>query len=338
MSIKENHDLSQLNTFGLSATARYFAEVTNLETLISFLLDERFTHAPKLILGGGSNMLLTKDFDGLVIKMSIKGIEMVAQDGDEVLVKAMAGEVWHELVVSSLENGWYGLENLSLIPGQVGAAPMQNIGAYGVELAQVFESLEAIKISDGSVHRFTKEECKFGYRESIFKHSHKGQFIIVSVTLRLSLIPHLHISYGAIQDTLKGMNIEAPEPRDVSKAVINIRQSKLPDPKVLGNAGSFFKNPEVSMEEFQSFIEAHPQAPHYKVGEHHMKIPAGWLIEQCGWKGKVVGQTGSHKDQALVLVNYGKASGAEIVQLARDIQASVKERFNISLEAEVNII
>jgi UDP-N-acetylmuramate dehydrogenase len=338
MSILEHHDLSKLNTFGLTASARYFAEVTSIEELRTLLLDARFLQTEKLILGGGSNMLLTKDFDGLVIKISIKGISLISTTAEHVLVKAMAGEVWHDFVLHSLEQGWYGLENMSLIPGQVGAAPMQNIGAYGVELEQVFESLEAMKMSDGTMHSFRKEECHFGYRESIFKRSHKGQFVIVSATFRLSLVPNLHIAYGAIKDTLHAMHIEKPGPREVSQAVISIRQSKLPDPKVLGNAGSFFKNPEISLDQFQEFIAANPNAPHYKVGEHHMKIPAGWLIEQCGWKGKVVGNTGSHKDQALVLVNYGQATGNEIVQLSRDIQASVKSRFNIELEAEVNII
>lgn len=338
MELTTDQNLLPYNTFGLSATCQAFAEVHTIDELREALATEQAKQLPLLILGGGSNILLTQDHPGLVIKNSIKGIAQVKEDDHHVWLKAYAGEVWHNLVMHTVDKGLGGIENLSLIPGQVGAAPMQNIGAYGVELVQVFEQLEALHIATGELHTFSKDECKFGYRESVFKHELKGQYVICSITIKLSKHPKPNTSYGAIADTLQEMGIENPTVKDISNAVIAIRQSKLPDPKELGNAGSFFKNPEISKEAFEVLHKAHPNVPHYPLESGLIKVPAGWLIEQAGWKGKRVGNTGSHAKQALVLVNYGNATGAEIWQLAMDIQASVKQQFNIIIDPEVNLI
>lgn len=284
-------------------------------------------------------MLLTKDIDALVMHINLKGISIVEENEDQVEIKVMAGENWHDLVTWSLDKGYGGLENLSLIPGNTGTAPIQNIGAYGVELKDVFVSCTAMEIKTGELVSFDNEACKFGYRDSVFKNEAKGQYIITSVHLKLTKKDHiLHTGYGAIEAELKKNGIVYPTIKDVSNAVIAIRQSKLPDPAVLGNSGSFFKNPVIPKKAFEKFIKKNPEAPHYKVDEEAFKIPAGWLIEQCGYKGKRFGDAGVHEKQALVLVNYGSATGEDILRLAQLVQKEVAQKFNIKIQPEVNII
>jgi UDP-N-acetylmuramate dehydrogenase len=338
MKLQQHVNLKPYNTFGITASAEYFAEIFSVDDLLQIINNKTLQHLPKLILGGGSNLLFTKDFNGLIIKNSIKGIEKIKEDEQHVFIKAFAGEVWHDLVQYAIAHNYGGMENLSLIPGQVGAAPMQNIGAYGVELESVFDSLEAIDLQNGTTQIFTKEACGFGYRESIFKKEAKGKYCIVSVTFRLNKKPVFNTSYGAIQDTLQQMGVAELNVKTISDAVIHIRTSKLPDPKVLGNAGSFFKNPEIAKEQFLQLQQQYPAMPHYPAADNKIKVPAGWLIEQCGWKGKRVGNTGSHTQQALVLVNYGNATGEEIKNLSQQIQQSVQEKFGIDLTAEVNFV
>ncbi len=338
MNIVTNQSLKAYNTFGIDVSCSYFAEVFTVDDIKSLLSNPELKDLPKLILGGGSNLLFTQNFDGLVIKNSLHGIEELKQTDQHVWIKAMAGEVWHQLVMYTVERGLGGIENLSLIPGQVGAAPMQNIGAYGVELIQVFEELEALEIATGKLRTFDKAACRFGYRDSVFKQELKGQYIITSVTLKLNRQPEFNTTYGAIQDTLQEMGVSELTVKAVSDAVIAIRQSKLPDPAELGNSGSFFKNPELDPEAFGQLQQAYPTIPNYPLDNGNVKVPAGWLIEQAGWKGKRVGNTGSHAKQALVLVNYGHASGHEVYQLALDIQQSVKEKFGVDIHPEVNII
>lgn len=284
-------------------------------------------------------MLLCKDYPGLLIRNAIKGLQIVHEDDDHVLLRVYSGESWHETVMYCVERNWGGIENLSLIPGTVGAAPMQNIGAYGVELEQVFDQLEALNLNTLELETFNKTQCAFGYRESVFKRQLKGQYFIYSVTFKLSKKPIIHADYGDIQAILneKGLSAETAGIKDVSDAVIHIRQSKLPDPKVLGNSGSFFKNPQITKEHFEALKLQFPDIKGYPQNDG-IKVPAGWLIEQCGWKGKRVGNTGSHAKQALVLVNYGGATGTEIYQLAQDIIKSVSDKFSIHLEPEVNIV
>jgi UDP-N-acetylmuramate dehydrogenase len=274
----------------------------------------------------------------MVIHINLKGIQVVHENDEHVWVKCMAGEVWHKFVMWCIDRNYAGLENLSLIPGCVGAAPMQNIGAYGVELKHTFDSLEAVEIATGEIIKFNSEACKFGYRESVFKHEAKGKYIIASVTFKLSKHPKFNTTYGAIQQTLEQMQVKELSIKAISDAVISIRTSKLPDPKVLGNAGSFFKNPEIPVEQYDQLKAQFPEMVAYPAGKDKVKLAAGWLIEQCGWKGKVVGNTGSHKDQALVLVNYGNATGQEILELANQIQQSVKEKFGVEITPEVNVI
>lgn len=337
MNVQENTSLKAYNTFGIEAKAKFFAEFDNLASLRELLLFSQSSSLPLLVIGGGSNMLLTKDFEGLVIRNKIRGIEVLKEDEMEVLIRSGSGEVWHEFVQHCVAKGYGGIENLSLIPGFVGASPMQNIGAYGVEIKDVFHSLEAMAIADGSLRSFSREECKFGYRESIFKKEAKGKYIIVSVTYKLSKKPQLNTSYGAIEQELIKMGVKVPGISEVSQAVINIRRSKLPDPAVIGNAGSFFKNPEIPKDVFESLKSRFPDVVAYPT-LHGMKVAAGWLIEQTGWKGKRIGETGVHKNQALVLVNYGEAKGAEVLNLASAIQQDVLNKFGIVLEMEVNII
>jgi len=337
MNLQRHFNLQAYNTFGINAFCDYFIEITTVSELLEIIHDEGLKSLPTLILGGGSNLLFTQDFKGLVIKNSIKGIDLLKENEKHVWLKSYSGEVWHDLVQYAITNNYGGIENLSLIPGQVGAAPMQNIGAYGIEIESVFDSLEAIDLQNGSTKIFHKETCQFGYRESIFKKEAKGKYYIVSVTFKLHKNPVFNTSYGAIQDTLQQMNAE-PSLKNISEAVVQIRTSKLPDPKVLGNAGSFFKNPEILQEQFIELQHQHLNIPHYPAANNKIKVPAGWLIEQCGWKGKRVGNTGSHAQQALVLVNYGNATGEEIKILSQKIQQSVKEKFGIELIPEVNFI
>lgn len=325
-------------TFGIDVKARYFAEIDSEDKLQEILNSKQWEKLPKLILGGGSNILFTQDYQGLIIKIKIPGIHLTAEDGEHVWLKIGAGVNWHQFVMHCVHHQYAGVENLSLIPGTVGAAPIQNIGAYGTELKEVFDELEAIDINTGKSRVFKNSDCQFGYRDSVFKNIHKDKYIIKTVTLKLSKKPKLNLSYGAIQETLTQMGIETPTIRTVSEAVIKIRRSKLPDPNEIGNAGSFFKNPEISTEHFTKLIEQYSTMPHHTTGNHKVKVPAAWLIEQCGWKGKRIGDIGVHDKQALVLVNYGNGKGKDIKNLADEIRASVLEKFDIALVPEVNVI
>ncbi|MCU0443756.1 MAG: UDP-N-acetylmuramate dehydrogenase [Microscillaceae bacterium] len=336
MHVQENFSLQNYNTFGIEAQAKRFAEFRDIAELRQLL--QAYPHEPKLILGGGSNLLFTQDFAGLVLKNSILGISQVADNQDFVVLKVGAGENWHQFVLHCLANHWAGVENLSLIPGLVGASPMQNIGAYGVEVKEVIESVEALAIADGSLRVFSNAECKFGYRESIFKNELKNQYIITHVHFRLAKQPNFKVSYGDIQKTLQDLHIQELTIQAVSQAVCQIRQSKLPNPAELGNAGSFFKNPEIPTAQFEKLKTQFPTIPSYPINAQIIKIPAGWLIEQAGWKGKRSGNIGVHDKQALVIVNYGGGKGLEIKQLAQQIQTSVREKFGIELKPEVNFI
>ncbi|NAS29612.1 UDP-N-acetylmuramate dehydrogenase [Flavobacteriaceae bacterium R38] len=337
MMLRENISLKPFNTFGIDVNAKYFIEISSEEELIKVLASKK--NQEKFILGGGSNMLLTKDIDALILYLNIKGKEIVSQDEASVTVRVAAGENWHNFVLWCIENDYGGLENLSLIPGNVGTAPIQNIGAYGVELKDVFISCEAIHLKTLKKRTFTLSDCKFGYRDSIFKHEIKGEFVITAVNVKLSRNNHsLNTSYGAIEEFLNSNEINTPTIRDVSNAVIAIRKSKLPDPDEIGNSGSFFKNPIISASDFKKLSLKYPSVPSYKLEDGKVKVPAGWLIEQSGFKGKRYGDAGVHKNQALVLVNYGNASGSEVLKLAEKIQKTVAEKFNIHIETEVNII
>lgn len=321
----------------MDVKASAFCEVTSLQQLkdtITYADHEKF-----MFLGGGSNVLFCKDYDGLVIKNGIKGMHIVSEDDEQVHLKVYSGEVWHNLVLHCVEQNWGGIENLSLIPGTVGAAPMQNIGAYGIELEKVFVELEALNLETLELQNFNKEQCAFGYRESVFKRQLKDRYFIYSVTLKLDKHPKVNVEYGDIRQVLmdKGIVPENAGIKDVSDAVISIRSSKLPDPKELGNSGSFFKNPVITKVHFDGLKNDFPDIKGFPQ-EQGVKVPAAWLIENCGWKGKRVGNTGSHARQALVLVNYGNATGAEVHQLALDIIDSVYSKFNIKLEPEVNLI
>jgi UDP-N-acetylmuramate dehydrogenase len=340
--IKKNFSLKQFNTFGIDASAQYFStfnSVEQLEELLEFkntITDN--TVVNPLILVGGSNILLTKNVEGLVLKNEIKGIDKIGADGEDVFIKAGAGENWHQLVTYCINNNFAGMENLSLIPGNVGASPMQNIGAYGVELKDVFYELEAFHLNEKKLVKFKLDDCQFGYRESVFKRKLKNQFVITSVTYRLNKTPRFNTSYGAIEQELQAMGIQTLSIQAVSQAVINIRRSKLPDPAVIGNAGSFFKNPEIDQPQFEVLKKSFPNVVGYALNNGKVKLAAGWLIEQCGWKGYRKGDAGCHAKQALVLVNYGNATGAEILTLSSEIIASVAQKFNVDLEREVNII
>ncbi len=334
MKMLENISLKPYNTFHIETTARYFSILNDTDSLQELPLGNQ----PLMVLGGGSNMLLTKNFDGLVVKNEIMGIELVHEDPEFIYVSAGAGENWHGFVMHCISKGWGGLENLSLIPGSVGASPMQNIGAYGVELEDVFWSLEAWHIQEKRIHTFTKSDCAFGYRESVFKKSLKGKYIILKVTYRLHKKPVFHTSYGAITQELDRMGVTEYSVSAISEAVIRIRTSKLPDPAIIGNAGSFFKNPVVSNETYEQLKASFPTIVAFPQLDKSVKLAAGWLIEQCGWKGYRSGDAGCHASQALVLVNYGNATGKEIYDLSEKILQSVKSRFGISLEREVNII
>lgn len=337
MRILENFSLKKYNTFGIEAKANAFVAVQNALELVTVLKENQQNE--KFILGGGSNMLLTQDINALVIHVDLKGKKITKENDDFVWVESQAGENWHEFVLWTIEQNFGGLENLSLIPGNVGTTPIQNIGAYGVEIKDTFESCEAIKIDTQESVLFTKDQCHFGYRESIFKNEVKNQYIITNVVFKLTKRNHkLNTSYGAIEAELEKQHITKPNLRDVSNAVIAIRQSKLPDPKELGNSGSFFKNPIVLKSDFELIQQKFPTMPFYEVSETEVKVPAGWLIEQAGFKGKRFGDAGIHKNQALVLVNYGQATGQEILAVASTIQATIASKYGISIETEVNII
>jgi UDP-N-acetylmuramate dehydrogenase len=337
MKIQENISLKPFNTFGIDVNARKFVQWNSVEDIREYARAKEWHSMPLLILGGGSNMLLTKDFEGLVAKNNILGREVVSQNPDEIRVKIGGGEVWHDIVLWTIAQGWNGLENMSLIPGSVGAAPIQNIGAYGKELKDVFVECEAVNLQSGEIRTFSLVECEFGYRESVFKNQLKGQFVIVSVTIRLSTHPELNTSYGTISKELEVLGISQPTAKDISDAVIAIRQSKLPDPAILGNSGSFFKNPIIPVSDYEEIAYENPGLPSYPSSEGFVKVPAGWLIDQAGWKGKRVGKCGVHEKQALVLVNYGGATGDEIFQLSEDIIADIIQKYGIELEREVNI-
>lgn len=337
LSVQEHANISAYNTMGIAAKARYFVSVRSVEEIRMALDDRRFEDIPVFMLGGGSNVLFVKDYDGLLIHVDIKGKEVLEETKDHVLLQVGAGENWHKLVLDCVEKGWGGIENLSLIPGSVGAAPIQNIGAYGVELEEVFYSLEAMELTTGKLKTFTKKECKFGYRDSVFKNELKGKYLITSVTLKLEKDAGVNTSYKALSQKLEEQGVSKPTIKDVSEAVIEIRESKLPDPAEIGNTGSFFKNPVISKSQFAKLQKDHPELPHYPAGED-VKVPAAWLIDTCGWKGKRFGDAGVHKMQALVIVNYGNASGEDIWKLAMRIQESVKEKFGVLLTPEVNIV
>jgi UDP-N-acetylmuramate dehydrogenase len=337
MEILENFSLLKYNTFGINANAKYFASFDSLEQL-NELIDVTDTNAADiLILGGGSNLLFTKGIDGLVLKNEIRGMELVKEDADYYYVKTGAGENWHQFVLYSIHNNFAGAENLSLIPGNVGAGPMQNIGAYGAELKDIFYELDAFHLKEKKTEKFSSQDCAFGYRESVFKKRYRNQFAIMTVTFRLFKRPHYNTSYGAINQELERMGITELNISAISQAVINIRRSKLPDPAIIGNAGSFFKNPEIPDVKFAELKESYRSIVGYTLPGNKVKLAAGWLIEQCGWKGYRRGDAGCHATQALVLVNYGSASGREIYDLSEEILQSVKTKFGVTLEREVNI-
>ena len=335
MNFQSNFQLKEYNTFGISATAKEFVAVSNPTELATVLKSNQNI----FVLGGGSNMLLTQNIDKLVVHINFKGIEVTKEDENNVWVKAQAGENWHEFVLYCIEHNYGGIENLSLIPGNVGTTPIQNIGAYGVEIKDTFDNCTAMEIASQELKSFDKTSCNFGYRESVFKNELKNQYIITDVTFKLTKKNHnINTSYGAIDVELAKNNISNPTLKQVSDAVIAIRQSKLPNPKELGNSGSFFKNPIITKTDYEKIKLHYPEMPHYVVSETEVKVPAGWLIEQAGFKGKRFGDAGIHKNQALVLVNYGNATGQEILAVAKDIQNTILEKYSIQIEAEVNVI
>jgi len=338
MKINKNISLKSYNTFGIDVKAKFFSEIYDESQLKEILSFEEYKLLPKLILGGGSNVLLTKDFDGLVLKISIPGIEVINENDKTVIVSAGAGEIWHKLVLFCVAKNYGGIENLSLIPGTVGAAPMQNIGAYGQELKDVFDNLRGIYIENAESAIFQKDDCNFAYRDSIFKNKLKDKFIITGVSVRLRKNPILNLDYGNVKYEIGKLGYDRIGVKEVSEVISKIRQSRLPDPAVIGNAGSFFKNPEVSEEKFNQLKENFNGIIGFKLGNGKVKVPAGWLIESCGWKGKKVGNTGSHAKQSLVLINYGNATGEEVLNLAKEIKKSVLNKFGIELKEEVNII
>jgi UDP-N-acetylmuramate dehydrogenase len=337
MNIQENISLKPFNTFGIDKNAKFLIRASSENDILKALEKSKELDLPLIILGGGSNVLLTKNLNAIVLKIEINGIKLINETEEEVFLEVGAGENWHEFVLYCIKNEWAGVENLSLIPGTVGASPMQNIGAYGIEIKEVFHSLQAINRITCKEEIFLWEDCRFGYRESVFKNELKDKYIITKVQFRLKKSPTFNTEYGAIAQTLEEMNITELSIKSISDAVIKIRQSKLPDPKVLGNAGSFFKNPSVSVQEFKKLKSNYPTIPGF-TNDEAVKIPAAWLIEQSGWKGKTVGNIGVHKIQPLVLVNYGGGDGKAIAELSKKIQASVEKKFGILLHAEVNFL
>ena len=339
INVEKNISLLPYNTFGIQVNARFFCKIGTVAQLQELIGSSLYKKEPRLILGGGSNILFTKDFQGLVVHIEMMGIETLMETDERILIKVGAGESWHDFVMHCVNRDWGGIENLSLIPGTVGAAPIQNIGAYGIEIANVIEKVEGVDASTGLVRLFEKTECRFEYRQSAFKLELKEKIFISSVTLTLTKKNHrFDIHYGAIQDTLQQHQVDVVTVKKISDAVIQIRQSKLPDYRKVGNAGSFFKNPTMTKEHLQQLQKNYPQVPFYPSDNQNVKVPAGWLIEQCGWKGKRINNIGVHALQALVLVNYGGGTGEEILQLAEQIQSSVKEKFDVHLTPEVNII
>jgi UDP-N-acetylmuramate dehydrogenase len=332
--IQQNISLKPFNTFGIDVRARYFAVIDTISALQALLSQPDFQAMPKLILGGGSNILFTQDFDGLVIHNAILGIEVIRDTPETIDLKVGAGENWHDFVVYCIDHEYAGIENLSLIPGTVGATPIQNIGAYGVEIKDLIQAVHTISIDDHTAHLFENTDCQFGYRDSIFKNALKNKHIVTHVVFRLTKKPIFNVEYGAIRDKLgnRPLSIKA-----ISDAVIAIRQEKLPDPRVIPNAGSFFKNPVIAHEKFLQLQKEYPHMPHFSDKAGYVKIPAGWLIEQCGFKGKRFDNTGVHAQQALVLVNYGNSTGGEIKVLSEKIQVAVMDQFHIALTTEVNI-
>lgn len=337
MQIHSNYSLRTLNTFGVEAIAARFTEINSEADLSALFAESEWKDLPRLILGGGSNMLFTADYPGLVIHMKIPGIRF-ERSGDDIYVTAGAGVVWNDLVNYCVDHEFAGIENLSLIPGSVGASPVQNIGAYGVELQDVFHSCRAFEIATGNIRVFSKDDCRFSYRDSVFKSELKGQYIITEVSFKLSVNFNPKLSYGAITEELQKRGITEPSIREVSSVVSHIRVSKLPDPSTIGNAGSFFKNPIIPLSQFEKLKDQFPDMVNFPAGQGFVKIAAGWLIESCGWKGKVVGNTGTWKNQALVLVNHGGSTGSEIYEFSEQVIESVNLKFGITLEREVNII
>lgn len=344
MRIEENKSLKAFNTFGIEAAARYFAEVRSADEFRELAGDKRFARAKKLLLGGGSNILLTGDFDGFVVKNAIPGIKVTEETATDVIVRAGAGVVWHDLVAWAIERNYGGLENLSLIPGLTGAAPVQNIGAYGAELKDTFHELEAIEMDSLTAVKFSAGDCAFGYRDSVFKNKARGKYFITSVSLKLAKLSaagapyRFRTEYGDLRRMLDEMKVKELSLAAVSEAVCRIRRAKLPDPAEIGNAGSFFKNPSVPAVQCRELIQKYSAMPHFPQKDGTVKVPAGWLIEQCGWKGKRAGRAGCHRDQALVLVNHGGATGREILEFSETVRQSVRERFGIELLPEVNIV
>lgn len=338
MEIVQNISLKAFNTFGIDVRTQYFSEIESVDDIREALSFANKNQLPYLVIGGGSNILFTQNFQGLIIKNNLKLIEVIHEDQNNYYIKSSAGEVWHQLVLYCIENNYAGIENLSLIPGSVGAAPLQNIGAYGVELKDVFYELEAYHIPTQTIEKFNLNDCAFDYRESIFKTNLKNQYIILNITLQLKKNPQFNIEYGAIKEELEKMNCTSLSVKAISQAVINIRSSKLPNPKEIGNAGSFFKNPIINQEQSDQLKKEFPSIPIYPSKANQFKVAAGWLIEQCGWKGFRKADYGCHAKQALVLVNYGTAKGQEIFDLSTAIKESVFEKFGIELEREVNIV
>ena len=337
MNFSQNYSLKNYNTFGIDAKAKYFSTFNSEEELTDLLESKITQKEPLLILGGGSNILFTKDFDGLVLANEIKGTKIISENKNYSTIKVGAGEVWHDFVLWSIEKNLSGIENLALIPGLVGASPMQNIGAYGIEVKDVIESVDFIEIDSGNKKTIENSECDFGYRDSIFKHKLKGKVVITKVIFKLSKKPLNKTTYGAIERELKHLNLEA-NPRNIAQAIMNIRNRKLPDPRILGNSGSFFKNPVIETIKFEELKKEFPEMVGYKVSKKETKIAAGWLIDNAGLKGYRKADAGVHKKQALVLVNYGNATGLEIINLAKEIQAVVEAKYNLQIDLEVNIL
>ncbi|MGB1204705.1 MAG: UDP-N-acetylmuramate dehydrogenase [Chitinophagales bacterium] len=337
-NILHDFSLKKHNTFGIHTTAKYFLAIANTTILTQIIGQSVYQKEAKLVLGGGSNILFTKKFDGLILHSQQKGFVKLNENQKNIWIKAYSGEKWHDFVQFCIENNWGGIENLSLIPGCVGAAPIQNIGAYGVEIKDVFHSLDAIHLKTGEKRQFTAKDCQFAYRNSIFKQKLKNQYFIESITLKLDKQPTFQLKYGAIQKVLDEMNVSQLSVKNISRAICHIRTQKLPNPNNIGNGGSFFKNPEVSLNIFTNLQKKYGKMPHYFMDNKNIKIPAAWLIEQCGWKGKRKGNAGVYENHALVLVNYGGASGSDIYDLSSEIRDSVIQKFGILLEREVNVI